>query len=62
MLKKSAPPWGPPQTVVVQHLKQIAQHPLPLRIPTDGQRILQIDANDEYWEIVLLEKHDGKES
>ena len=33
-----------------------------MRIPTDGQRILQTDASDEYWGAILLEKHDGKES
>ena len=33
-----------------------------MRIPTDGQCILQIDASDEFWGAVLLEKHDGKES
>ena len=60
MLKKSAPPWGPSQTTAVQHLKQIAQHPPPLRIPTNGQRILQTDASDDYWGAVSLEKHDGK--
>ncbi|KAH9671228.1 hypothetical protein KPL70_017281 [Citrus sinensis] len=62
MLKKSAPLWGPSLTVAIQHLKNIAQHPPPLRIPTDGQRILQTDASDEYWGAILLEKHDGKES
>ena len=62
MLKKSTPPWGPLQTTDVQHLKQIAQHPPPLRIPTDGQRILQTDASDEYWGAILFEKHEGKES
>ena len=40
MLRKSAPPWGPYQIAAIQHLKNIAQHPPPLRIPTDGQRIL----------------------
>ena len=46
---------GPSQTAAIQHLKNIAQHPLPLRIPTDGQRILQTDASDQYWGAVLLE-------
>ena len=62
MLKKSAPPWGPSQTAAVQHLKKITQYPFPLKIPTEGQRILQIDASDEYWGVVLLEKLDGKEA
>ena len=62
MLKKSAPLLGPSQIVAVQHLKKITQHPFPLKIPTEGQCILQIDASDEYWGAVLLEKLDGKES
>ena len=62
MLKKSAPLWGPSQTAAVQHLKKIAQHPFPLKIPIEGQRILQTDAGDEYPGVVLLEKLDGKES
>ncbi|KAH9801794.1 hypothetical protein KPL71_001159 [Citrus sinensis] len=36
MLMKTAPPWGPPKTTVIRHLKQIAQHPPPLKILTDG--------------------------
>ena len=60
MLKKSAPSWGPSQTAAVQHLKKITQHPFPLKIPTEGQRILQTDASDEYWGAVLLEKLNGK--
>ena len=62
MLKKSAPSWGPSQTAAVQHQKKITQHPSPLKIPTEGQRILQTEASDEYWSAVLLEKIDGKES
>ena len=62
MVKKSSPPWGPSQTTTVQHLKRITQYPFPLKIPTEGQCILQIDASDEYWGAVLLEKLDGKES
>ncbi|KAH9649369.1 hypothetical protein KPL70_025952 [Citrus sinensis] len=62
MLKKSAPSWGPSQTAAVQHLKKITQHPFPLKIPIEGQCILQIDASDEYWGAVLLEKLDGKEA
>ena len=62
MLKKFALSWGPSQTVAVQHLKRITQHPFPLKIPTKGQRILQTDASDEYWVAVLLEKLDSNES
>ncbi|KAH9752185.1 hypothetical protein KPL71_014601 [Citrus sinensis] len=40
MLKKQCPPWGLAQTEAVKHLKVIAQSPPPLRIPTNGHRIL----------------------
>ncbi|KAH9680109.1 hypothetical protein KPL71_026421 [Citrus sinensis] len=50
------------ETAAVQHLKKITQYPFPLKIPTEGQRILQTDASDEYWGAVLLEKRDGKEA
>ncbi|KAH9649361.1 hypothetical protein KPL70_025949 [Citrus sinensis] len=50
------------ETAAVQHLKKITQYPFPLKIPTEGQRILQIDESDEYWGAVLLEKLDGKEA
>ena len=61
ILKKSAPPWGPIQTKAVQELKQLCQQLVPLKIPTDGQRILQIDASDNYWRAILLERLDDKE-
>ncbi|KAH9671278.1 hypothetical protein KPL70_017307 [Citrus sinensis] len=59
MLKKQCPPWGPAQTEAVKQLKVIAQAPPPLRIPTSGQRILQTDANDDYWSAILLEDING---
>ncbi|KAH9698127.1 hypothetical protein KPL71_023895 [Citrus sinensis] len=59
MLKKYCPPWGPTQTEAVKQLKVIAQSPPPLRIPTSGQRILQTDANDDYWSAILLEDING---
>ncbi|KAH9680130.1 hypothetical protein KPL71_026428 [Citrus sinensis] len=43
----------------VKRLKVIAQSPPPLRIPTSGQRILQTDANDDYWSAILLEDING---
>ncbi|KAH9680173.1 hypothetical protein KPL71_026451 [Citrus sinensis] len=49
----------PAQTEAVKQLKVIAQSPLPLRIPTTGQRILQTDASDDYWSAILLERIDG---
>ena len=62
MLKKQPPPWGPEQTTAVKQLKKISQSPSPLKIPTTGQRILQIDANDEYWSAILLENIGETES
>ncbi|KAH9792715.1 hypothetical protein KPL71_004244 [Citrus sinensis] len=59
MLKQQCPPWGPAQTEAVQQLKVIAQSPPPLRIPTTGQRILQTDASDDYWSVILLEEING---
>lgn len=61
MLKKTIPPWGPAQPTAIQKLKQMAQQPLPLKIPTSGRRILQTDASDEYWGEVLLEEINGTE-
>ena len=62
MLKKQLPPWGPEQTSAIKQLKKISQSPPPLKIPTTGQRILQIDASDEYWSAILLENSGEKES
>ena len=59
MLKKQCLPWGPAQTEAVKQLKVIAQSPPPLRIPTIEQRILQIDASDDYWSAILLEEING---
>ncbi|KAH9769449.1 hypothetical protein KPL71_012007 [Citrus sinensis] len=59
MLKKQCPPWGPTQTEAVKQLKVIAQSPPPLRIPTNGHRILQTDAIDDYWSAILLEEING---
>ncbi|KAH9769574.1 hypothetical protein KPL71_012060 [Citrus sinensis] len=39
----------------VKQLKVIAQSPPPLQIPTSGQHILQTDASDDYWSVILLE-------
>ena len=37
----------------------IAQSPPLLRIPTTGQRILQTDASDDYWNAILLKERNG---
>ncbi|KAH9671265.1 hypothetical protein KPL70_017296 [Citrus sinensis] len=59
---KKTPPWGPAQTKAINQLKQIAQSPPPLKIPTTGQRILQKDASDDFWSAILLEKIGDSES
>lgn len=40
-------------------LKKIAQTPLVLKIPRNGERILQIGTSDHYCGAVLIEEFDG---
>ncbi|KAH9792609.1 hypothetical protein KPL71_004192 [Citrus sinensis] len=61
LLKKNPPSWNNNHTLAVTMLKQIAQNPPPLKLITDGRRILQTDASDESWGTILLEETDGKE-
>ncbi|KAH9763370.1 hypothetical protein KPL70_001145 [Citrus sinensis] len=61
LLKKKPPKWNADHTNAVTTLKQIAQNPLPLKLITDGKRILQTDASDELWGASLLEEINGKE-
>ncbi|KAH9792718.1 hypothetical protein KPL71_004246 [Citrus sinensis] len=61
LLKKNLPSWNNNHTLAVTMLKQIAQNPPPLKLITDGRRILQTDASDESWGAILLEETDGKE-
>ncbi|RDX84614.1 hypothetical protein CR513_34316, partial [Mucuna pruriens] len=56
LLKKNLPSWGTEQTNAVQRLKKIAQSPPALKIPGEGDRILQTDASDNFWGAVLIEK------
>ncbi|KAH9716951.1 hypothetical protein KPL71_021644 [Citrus sinensis] len=58
LLKKNPPSW---HTLAVTTLKQIVQNPPPLKLITDGRRILQTDVSDESWGAILLEETDGKE-
>ncbi|KAH9734771.1 hypothetical protein KPL71_017496 [Citrus sinensis] len=44
-----------------EFLGMIAQNPPPLKLITDGQRILQTDASDESWGAILLEELNNKE-
>ncbi|KAH9780691.1 hypothetical protein KPL71_008174 [Citrus sinensis] len=61
LLKKNLPEWNTDHTNAVTTLKQIAQNPPPLKLITDGKRILQTDASDDSWGAILLEEINGKE-
>ncbi|KAH9763292.1 hypothetical protein KPL70_001111 [Citrus sinensis] len=61
LLKKKPPEWNADHTNVVTTLKQIAQNPPPLKLITDGKRILQTDASDDSWGAILLEDINRKE-
>ncbi|KAK9008524.1 hypothetical protein V6N11_075413 [Hibiscus sabdariffa] len=60
MLKKNPPQWSTAQSKAIKTLKDILQHLSPLKIPSDGKRILQIDASDKYWGAILFEEKDKK--
>ncbi|PKI46084.1 hypothetical protein CRG98_033539 [Punica granatum] len=60
MLKKDAPSWGSSQTKAIKELKAQLLSMLPLQISSTGKRILQTDASDRYWGVVLLEELNGK--
>ncbi|KAH9752137.1 hypothetical protein KPL71_014580 [Citrus sinensis] len=61
LLKKQPSEWNADHTAAVTTLKQIAQNPPPLKLITDGKRILQTDASDESWGAILLEELNDKE-
>ncbi|KAH9649366.1 hypothetical protein KPL70_025951 [Citrus sinensis] len=61
LLKKKPLEWNADHTNDVTTLKQIAQNLPPLKLITDGKRILQTDASDESWGAILLEDINGKE-
>ncbi|KAH9668368.1 hypothetical protein KPL70_021387 [Citrus sinensis] len=61
LLKKKPPEWNADHTTAVTTLKQIAQNPPPLKLITNGKRILQTDASDESWGAILLEESNSKE-
>ncbi|GKD54735.1 putative reverse transcriptase domain, viral movement protein [Tanacetum coccineum] len=55
MLKKNPPQWTPRQTKAVKAIKFLAEKMPPLKIPAfTEKRILQTDASDECWGVVLL--------
>ena len=55
LLKKKPLEWNADHTTAITTLKQIAQNLPPLKLITDGKRILQTDASDESWGAILLE-------
>ena len=59
MLKKDADPWTEKKTQVVKQLKTTTQNLPALVIPSTGHRILQTDASDQYWSVVLLKDKNG---
>ncbi|KAH9668332.1 hypothetical protein KPL70_021374 [Citrus sinensis] len=61
LLKKKPPEWNVDHTTAVITLKQIAQNLPPLKLITDGKRILQTDASDESWGAILLKEINSKE-
>ncbi|KAH9658018.1 hypothetical protein KPL70_023324 [Citrus sinensis] len=61
LLKKKPLEWNVDHTNAVTTLKQIAQNPPPLKLITDGKRILQTDASDDSWGAILLEENNGKD-
>ncbi|KAH9649293.1 hypothetical protein KPL70_025931 [Citrus sinensis] len=61
LLKKKPPEWNADYTNAVTTLKQIVQNPPPLKLITDGKRILQTDASDDSWGAILLEDINSKE-
>ena len=60
MLKKNPPPWSEEQTHVIKALKKDTQSLPALQIPSNGKRILQTDASDQFWGAILLEEDNQK--
>ena len=60
MLKKKNNPhaWTNEHIRVVKAPKRLAQAPPQLKIPGQGKHILQTDASDLYWVVILLEEDD----
>ncbi|KAK3200413.1 hypothetical protein Dsin_023828 [Dipteronia sinensis] len=56
LLKKNPPLWDHSHSSAIAHLKQIAQSPPALTIPSTGQLILQTNASDRFWGAILTEE------
>ncbi|XP_019237109.1 PREDICTED: uncharacterized protein LOC109217322 [Nicotiana attenuata] len=48
MLKKNTPSWGKKQDEAVREIKEISKNVKSLYIPSEGKKILQTDAKNEY--------------
>jgi len=59
MLKKDVDSWIEKQTQAVKKLKTATQNLSALVIPSTGQRILQTNVSDKYWNVVLPEDKNG---
>ncbi|XP_022765875.1 uncharacterized protein LOC111310716 [Durio zibethinus] len=51
--------WSQIQTNAVQALKIKAKSLPTLKIPSNGKKILQIDASEQFWSAILLEEKNG---
>ncbi|CDP17145.1 unnamed protein product [Coffea canephora] len=54
---KNSPSWGSSQTQAIQRLKQELVNLPTLHIPIEDKKILQTDANEKYWGVVLFEEN-----
>lgn len=60
LLKKNLLPCKREHTSAVEVLKEKLLHLPPLQVPFDGKRILQTNASEKDWTVVLLVEIDGK--
>ncbi|KAI9173395.1 hypothetical protein LWI28_000671 [Acer negundo] len=62
LLKKNPSSWDRCHTDAITKLKEIAQSPPALTIPSTDQLILQTDASDTCCGAILIEEKDGQKS
>lgn len=55
-LQKDPPPWSQRHTEAVKRIKEKCKTLPALRLPGDGQKIVQIDASERFWGAILKEK------
>lgn len=62
-LKKNPPQWNQQMTEAIKRIKGKVQELPSLTLPIgEGQLILETNASDKAWGVVLLEKEDNKEN